>query len=162
MNSDELDTPFVPAEEKGTSYSLLPAGKYKAEIVQATYGPTKNGRGQSVKLQWVITEGEHENRPLFQDILVQHESEEAQRIGRERFKDVCEACGISDPVTKLNVLLYTPCILSVAVEKDKAGEYPDKNRIARVRPVIASENGGTPAPKGTEKPGAANPDDFPF
>jgi Protein of unknown function (DUF669) len=105
--SDELETPFNPAEEKGTSYSLLPAGKYKAEIVQATSSRTKNGKGQNVKLQWAITEGEFENRPLFQDIIVQHdESEEAQRIGRERFKDVCESCGITDPVTKLDVLQY--------------------------------------------------------
>jgi hypothetical protein len=145
MSSDELETPFVPAEEKGTSFDLLPAGKYKAEIVQATCGPTKNGRGQSVKLQWAITEGEFENRPLFQDILVQHESEEAQRIGRERFKDVCDACGISEPVTKLGVLQYVPCILSVVVEKDKTGAYPDKNKVARVRPVTAGGNGGAPA-----------------
>jgi Protein of unknown function (DUF669) len=153
--SDELETPFEPEKEKGTSFDLLPSGKYKAEIVQATCGRTKNGRAQSVKLRWAITEGDFENRLLFQDIIVQHdESEGAQRIGREKFKDLCDACGITDPVTKLDVLLYRPCMISVTIEKDKNGEYPDKNKVARVLPVAASGNGGATARKGaSEKPG---------
>jgi hypothetical protein len=149
--SDELETPFEPEKEKGTSFDLLPSGKYKAEIVQANCGRTKNGRAQSVKLRWAVTEGEFENRLLFQDIIVEHdESEEAQRIGREKFKDVCAACGITEPVTKLDVLLYKPCVISVMIEKGKE-EFPDRNKVARVLPVTTSGNGGATARKGASE-----------
>jgi Protein of unknown function (DUF669) len=156
--SDELETPFVPQEEKGTSFDLLPSGKYKAEIVQVTCGRTKSGKGEAVKLRWAVTEGDFENRLLFQDLNIQNESEDAQRIGREQFKDVCEACGITEPVTKLDVLLYKPCIISVTIEKDKNGVYRDKNKVSRVSPVATSGNGGTTARKGASgKPGSEIP-----
>jgi hypothetical protein len=140
-----LDEPFDADTEEGTPpRELLPGGKYKAEITTATVGPTKNGRGQAVNLTWTITEGDHEKRLVFQSILIQHDSEEAQRIGRQKFKDVCIACGITGQVTDLNVLLYKSCLITVIIRKDKTGEYPDRNDIARVMPIV-SWNGSKPA-----------------
>src|SRR5262249_764873 len=127
MQTTILDTAFDVEHEEGTSpLTLLPAGKYKAQIVTAIVGPTKNGKGQAVSLTWTITEGEYENRLVFQNILIQHESEEAQRFGRQKFKDVCSSCGITSPVTDLDVLLYKPCMISVVIRKDKDGQYADK------------------------------------
>ena len=141
MQATILDTAFDVEHEEGTSpLTLLPAGKYKAQIVTATVGPTKNGKGQAVSLTWTITEGEYENRLVFQNILIQHESEEAQRFGRKKFKDVCSSCSITSPVTDLDVLLYKPCVISVKIRKDKDGQYEDKNEVARVSPAV-SRNG---------------------
>jgi hypothetical protein len=163
-SSTKLDTPFEPEKEEGTSFELLPSGKYKAEITNASVGATKNGKGTMVNLTWTIAEGEYENRLVFQSILTQHESEQAQKIGRQKFKDVCSACGITEPVTDLDVLRWKPCSIYVTVEKDKDGAYPDKNKVARVSPVIASWNGDATARKGASgKPGATDPnDDLPF
>jgi integrase len=138
MQSTILDTAFDVANEEGTPpRTLLPAGKYKAEITNATVGPTKNGKGQAVSLTWVITEGDYENRLVFQNVLIQHESEEAQRFGRQKFKDVCSSCGITSPVTDLDVLTYKTCVISVVIRKDKSGEYEDKNEVARVNPLVS-------------------------
>jgi hypothetical protein len=76
-----LDTPFDVDTEEGTSpRDLLPLGRYNAEVTAATVGPTKNGRGQIVNLTWVITEGEYEKRLVFQNILIQHESADANGL----------------------------------------------------------------------------------
>jgi hypothetical protein len=109
-----------------------------AQLTNATVGPTKNGRGQAVSLVWSITEGEFEKRLLFQNILIQHDSEDAQRIGRQKFKDVCSSCGITGQVTDLDVLLYKPCLISVVVRVDKDGQYPDKNEVKNILPLPAN------------------------
>jgi hypothetical protein len=70
-----LDEPFNADEEEGTKPpELLPSGKYGAEIEDAYVATTKNGNGQMVCLKWRIVEGEHENRVVFDQILVQHTS----------------------------------------------------------------------------------------
>jgi hypothetical protein len=128
---EEFDT---PNEEGMKPPSLLPAGIYTAEIMQAEYGPTKNGRGHQVRLQWTITEGPHEKRVLFQNILTKHESEEAMRLGRQRLKDVCTAVGFNEKLQDLDVLLFKACNVRVIVRKDKDGQYPDRNEIVSVKP----------------------------
>ena len=143
--SNTLETAFDVDNEEGTPpRELLPGGKYKAEITTATVGPTKNGRGQAVGLTWCITEGDFEKRLVFQNILIQHDSADAQRFGRQKFKDVCVACGATGQVTDLDVLLYKPCVITVVIRKDKDGQYPDKNEVARVMPIV-SWNGPKPA-----------------
>ena len=131
-----LDTPFdVPNEEGTPPITLLPAGKYEAVITNAVVGPTKNGRGLAVNLTWSITKGEFEKRLVFQSILIEHDSEDARRIGRQKFKDVCVSCGIVDPITDLEKLLYEECLISVAIRTDKDGQYADKNEVKNVLPV---------------------------
>jgi hypothetical protein len=173
MSSNTLTEAFDVENEEGTPpLTLLPAGKYKAEITDANVGPTKNGKGQAVRLVWTITEGEHEKRLVFQNILIQHESEEAQRFGRRKFKDVCVACGITNPVTELEVLLYKPCMISIVIRKDREGQYEDKNEVSRVNPLDFDFSGGKPAsrllneasstPKAFEASKAPMDDEIPF
>jgi Protein of unknown function (DUF669) len=138
MLQTTLDAGFDVDNEEGTPpLSLLPKGKYKAEITDATVGPTKNGKGQAVSLTWTITEAEYENRLMFQRILIEHESEEAQKFGRMKFRDVCAACGLTGVVTDLDPLCYKPCIITVVVRKDKEGQYEDKNEVSKVAPVVS-------------------------
>ena len=60
---DFLDVPFETENEEATPpFALIPRDRYKAEIVSAKAGPTKNGKGYSVALNWSITEGDYENR----------------------------------------------------------------------------------------------------
>jgi hypothetical protein len=47
------------------------------------------------------------------------------------------ACGVTNAVTDLDVLLYKPCTIAVTIEKDKSGEYEDKNKVSRVSPVVS-------------------------
>ena len=141
-----LDEAFNVDNEEGTPpLTLLPPGKYAAEIVDAYVAPTKNGRGQMVHLRWTIVEGDFENRVVFQSCIIQHDSTDAQKFGRQKFRDVCFSCGITGPVTDLEVLKYKKCHVRLGIEKDKLGEYPDKNKITRVDPYVAPRNGAKPA-----------------
>jgi hypothetical protein len=134
--TEAFDTP----NEEGTKLpTLLPAGSYVAEIMSTDLGETKNGRGEQIRLQWTITEGPHENRVLFQYILVKHDSEDAMRFGRQRLKDICTACGITEKLEDTDVLLFKPCSINVVIRKDKNGEYPDRNEIVRVKPKLRQD-----------------------
>jgi hypothetical protein len=143
-----LETAFDVANEEGTPpITLLPAGKYTAEITSASVGETKNRKGTAVSLGWTVTGGDFEKRMVFQNILIQHDSADAQKFGRQKMKDVCTACGITEPLTDLDVLLYKPCQITVATRKDDSGQYADRNEVKRVAPVVASWNGPKPASK---------------
>jgi hypothetical protein len=140
---DFLDVPFdTEHEEASPPFVLIPRDRYEAQIVSAQAGPTKNGKGYSVALNWSITSGDFENRTVFQNILIQHESEEAQKYGRQKFKDVLVALGIRESVTDLNVLLNKPCLIGIIIRQDKAGQYPDRNEIGRVM-ALPAHNGPT-------------------
>jgi hypothetical protein len=135
-----LDEEFDVPNEEGTKLpSLLPAGTYTAELMCAEVGPTKSGRGQQIRFQWTITEGPHEKRVLFQNVLIKHDSEDAMRFGRQCLKDICAACGINEKVQDLDVLLFKPCSIKVVIDKDKNGEYPDRNKIVRVKPKLRQD-----------------------
>jgi hypothetical protein len=136
--STKLDVPFDADNEEGSKPpELLPDGKYQAEIFLASCGPTNNQRGLKVDLTWQVIEGPHAHRPVYQRILLEHESEKAQAIGRGMFKDIVACCGIVGQVTDLETLYFKPCVISVRVEKDRSGEYPDKNKVVRVYPIGA-------------------------
>jgi hypothetical protein len=72
-SSEFLDEDFdTEAEECSASFPLIPAGRYEAQIVSATVGPTKNGKGRAVVLNWSIVSGEYEHRCVWQNILINH------------------------------------------------------------------------------------------
>jgi hypothetical protein len=137
--STKLDTPFDTDNEEGSkSPDLLPDGKYPAEIFVGEYGPTENRRGMMVKFTWqIVGDGPYARRVVYQNILLEHESEKARSIGRGMFKDIIACCGITGPVDDLEALYFKPCVISVRTEKDRGGGYPDKNRVVRVYPIGA-------------------------
>jgi hypothetical protein len=140
---------FDPQTEEGSKpFELLPKGKYAAEVVDAAIVDTKNGRGQMLKLTWVISGGEYDDRRVFQQIIVQHESEDAMNFGRRKIKDLCDACGIRERVSDVEVFLHKPCEITVGIEEDKSGQYDPKNTVRRIAPLITLN---APLPTG-EKP----------
>jgi hypothetical protein len=126
---------FDPSQEEGTSSNLLPAGIYLAQIIDAAVSQPQSQDGYGINLTWENTEGEHEGRRVRQRITFQHSSEEAQKIGRREFKDLCDACGITKGFNSVEPLKFIPCKVRVGIEKDKNGMYDDKNKVTRVWPV---------------------------
>jgi hypothetical protein len=58
------------------------------------------------------------------------------KFGRQRVKDLCDACGINDKVTDVSVFLHKPCEITVGIEEDKNGQYDPKNIVRRIKPLI--------------------------
>ena len=139
--STQLDQAFDVEKEEGSSFDTIPPGKYNADLVSAEVVSLKSGKGQAVSLRWAIYDGPHEGRWLFDQIIIQHDSPEAMKFGRRKFKDVCVACGITSPITDVAMLDGKRATLVVGIEKDDSGQYPDKNRIRRVLPYAPGANG---------------------
>ena len=134
-----LSEAFDTANEEGSpAFEPLSPGAYVASIIDAKVGPLKSGKGQAVLLQWEIQGGANQGRVIFDRVIVAHESAEAMKFGRRKLKDVAEACGVTDSITDLSVLLNKPCSVRVKIEQDKNGEYPPRNGIGRVKPVAAT------------------------
>jgi hypothetical protein len=131
-----LSEAFDTAKEEGTSaFEPIPAGSYVAAVNDAKAGPLKSGKGQAVLLTWEVDGGKYSGRLIFDRIIVKHESPDAMRIGRQKLKDVADACGVKEAFTDLSVLQGKLCLIFVKIETDPNGEYPPKNRVTRVRPL---------------------------
>jgi hypothetical protein len=122
----------VENEEGGGTFDILPSGKYNADLMSVEVVRLKSGKGQAVKMNWCVYDGDYEGRWLFDQVIIQHESKNAQKFGRRKFKDICVACGITSSISDVGVLEGKQCTLDVGIEKNKTGEFPDKNRIRRV------------------------------
>jgi hypothetical protein len=131
-----LDEAFDTANEEGSpDFEPIPAGHYVATIAVAKASRLKSGRGQAVLLTWKVQDETHDGRLIFDRAIVSHESEKAMKFGRQKLKDICDACGVTGPLTDLTVLLDKPCSVFVKIEHDDSGEYPPTNRIGRVKPI---------------------------
>ena len=145
-----LDQAFDTATEEGSpDFEPLPKGQYVASITDAKVGPLKSGKGQAVQLTWEVEgDSKYAGRKIFDRVIVAHESADAMKFGRQKFKDIAVACGVTEKITDLSVLLNKPCLVSVKIETDDTGEYPPKNRIARVKKIgetkRANGNDGKP------------------
>ena len=159
MNT-EFPEDFDPSQEEGNTWSVIPAGEYVAQAIEAEVSPTKKGDGTVLKLVWKILEGEHEGRQVWQYVTYRHPSEQAQKFGRKTIKDLCVAMGIEQAVQDANVFLHKPVKIRVRIEKDDDGVYEDKNKVTRVMPLEPKGDGGPASPtpaKPSPKPAPAAP-----
>ena len=122
--SQTLSEAFNVDTEEGSSFDLVPVGNYVAILTDAMVGNLKSGNGQSIRMTWQIQGGE---------------------FGRRKLKDIADGVGVSGSITDLTVLLDKPVSVYVKIEQDKAGEYPPKNRIGRVKRAPAKTNDGKSA-----------------
>ena len=64
-----FDTSFdATSVEPTTPYELLPAGKYRAQIVESEMRVTRNGMGQFLWLMQDILDGQHKGRKIFDQL----------------------------------------------------------------------------------------------
>jgi hypothetical protein len=151
--AEAFDTP----NEKGST-EPTPAGQYVASVFDASVGPLKSGKGQAVSLTWEIESGEYAGRRIFDRVIIAHENADAMRIGRAKLKDIASSCGVSEAITDLSVLCHKPCLVAVKIESDDSGQYPDKNRIGRVKPITKTNVVKAVRPAATGTNGGAKPD----
>jgi hypothetical protein len=140
--STTLTEAFDTANEEGSpEFEPLPKGTYVASIIDAKVGPLKSGKGQAVQLTWEIEGGKYANRLIFDRVIVAHESAEAMKFGRRKFKDVADACGVRGQITDLSVICHKPCLVSVGIEVDETGAFPPKNKVGRGKKIGAAPKG---------------------
>lgn len=146
------------------SYDPLPAGEYRAIIVESEVGETKKKRegqaqeGTILKLTWEVIEGEFEGRRIFDNINLANDNQQAVEIGQRQLSGICHATGrlqVSDSEQLHNI----PCILKVKVRPAK-GDFEASNDIKEYKPdgaAVAGQVQQQSAPVAAARPQQAAP-----
>ena len=161
----DADTP--PAGEK-REFLPLPKGGYKVVItgldVDAEMKTSKKGAEyRSAKLTLQVIDGDHKNRLVFYNVIVQHSTSDlAQRIGQVLLKKLALATGAPENLTPNTIgeMFNKPFIASLDVEEGRAytdangvaQKYPDRNRVLDAKPLGAAAAAQTSKVKESDLP----------
>jgi len=141
---------FSKEEVENQDFSLIPDGKYTAQICNHDWKKTKSD-GHMLVLTLEITGPTSEGRKLWDNLNLDCASEDAQKIALRSYKSICGAVGaeayydrlfeVEDADQMISYLdelpgnLYgTDILVTVGTEKGK-GDYPDKNKIKFYAPA---------------------------
>lgn len=136
MSGFDLDEVIDPNEvdTSGTDYDVIRNGKYPAHLIEYVEEPTKTGGVQHV-LTWEIIEGPYEKRRVWDRVNYKNGSDEARRLARVHYAKLATAVG-EPQLRSLEQALFKPVMIDVAIDKDKTGEFKDKNvvRVGGIAP----------------------------
>ena len=131
-----FDTAFdATGIEPTTGYDVLPAGKYRAQIVESEMRVTRNGMGQFLWLMLDIIEGPYQGRKLFDQLNLVNSNPQTVEIAQRTLSAICHATGklqVNDSVD----LHLVPMTIQVGVKPPKDG-YSEKNTIRYLVPEKA-------------------------
>jgi hypothetical protein len=151
-----FDTSFdATSVEPTTAYELLPAGKYRAQIVESEMRVTKNGMGQFLWLMIDILEGEQKGRKIFDQLNLVNPNPTTVEIAQRTLSAICHAtCKMH--VSDSEELHLIPMTIQVKIKPPKNG-YGESNAIAYLPPdkgMAAAARSTRPAsdPSGSSVP----------
>ncbi len=139
MGNIALDTDAAEA----MTYEPLPAGWYKAAIINSEVKPTAAGTGTYLKAEWLITEpGDHEGRKVWEMYTLTNPNDMAVKIGRGQLSAAAKAMGKKGIVDDSQDLHDKEILIKLKIEP-AAGQYGPKNRIVGYdplpKPVVTSD-----------------------
>ncbi len=132
-----FDTSFdATSVEPTTAQELLPAGKYRAQIVESEMRVTKNGMGQFLWLMLDILEGEYKGRKIFDQLNLVNPNPTTVEIAQRTLSAICHATGKMH-VRDSEELHLIPMTIQVKVRPPKNG-YGESNAVAYLPPDRAA------------------------
>ncbi len=115
-------------------YTPLPGGTYVAKLKNFAEETTKAGNGAMISAAFEVSEGEHENRLVFERFIIDHPKKNVKEIGLDRLSNFIKAAGvplglegIGYDTDNLNDLVGKNVALKVVIE-ESAG-YKPRNKI---------------------------------
>ncbi len=160
---------FNPNTTERSSFELLPVGHYGIQCVKMERVWNDAGNFM-IKAEFeIMTPEASAGRRVFENFnLLHHTSDMAQKIGREKLAEFCDAIAISElfqgdgidlEAISDDELSELFCFKlfdgKVGVQKDKSGQYKDQNRINEYK--IAGSSQAPARPVGGAPQGAVNP-----
>ncbi len=128
-----FDTSFdATGVEPTTAYEVLPAGKYRAQIVESEMRVTRNGMGQFLWLMLDILEGEHKGRKIFDQLNLVNPNPTTVEIAQRTLSAICHATGKMQ-VSDSEELHLIPMTIQVTVKPPRNG-YGESNAIRYLLP----------------------------
>lgn len=143
-----FDTAFDAAGiDPTTAYDLLPAGRYRVQIVESELRVTRAGTGQYLWLMLDIIDGPLTGRKLFEQLNLINPNPTTVEIAQRTLSAICHATGQLQ-VTDSEQLHFKPMTIVVTVDASKDGA-PERNKI---RYVVPNEDKSAPKPVPTAAP----------
>ena len=145
--------------EPNQPFTVIPAGKYKAQIVASEIRATNNGDGQYLWFELDIIDGEHAGRKLFERLNLWNQNSQAVEIAQRTLSAMCHAAGQLH-VADSDELHFKPMIVTVRVRPAGPGkdgkQYDASNEIRGYEaasgtapeqaPAAAVQQAAAPAP----------------
>jgi len=146
-----FDTSFdATSIEPTTAYELLPAGTYRAQIVESEMRVTKNGMGQFLWLMIDILEGEQQGRKIFDQLNLVNPNPTTVEIAQRTLSAICHATGRMH-VSDSEELHLIPMTIQVKIRPPKNG-YGESNAIAYLPPDKGAASTARVAPSVSSAP----------
>ena len=136
---------YDPKQVADSDYDALPAGEYKAVIVESERKPTKNGAGHLLNVKFQIIDGQYKNRTVFDRFNLWNASEKAKLIAQQQFKKVCEAVNVMSPKDS-SELHMKPLMIKLAVTEYEGKE---RNEVKGYKAALPSSSTSAPATTST-------------
>ncbi len=115
------------------AFEVLPAGKYKVQVVDSDMRPTKNGDGQYLWLEMEILDGEYQGRKMWDRMNLVNPNAQAVEIAQRQLSALCHATGKMH-VADSEDLHFIPVIATVRVRPAREN-YDASNEIRGYEPV---------------------------
>ncbi len=115
------------------AFSVIPAGKYKVQIVASEMRPTKDGNGQYIWLEMEILDGQQQGRKLWDRLNIINQNQQAVDIAQRALSAICHSVGKLH-VSDTEELHLTPMVVTVRV-KAASGNYDASNEIRGYEPA---------------------------
>jgi hypothetical protein len=131
------------------SFSVLPAGEYKVELIKAIPTATKNGSGEYIKCRFKVVGGEGKGRLVFHNFNIVNNNELAVEIGTNELKQFMHCADVLElpSIRNLSPLLNVPVSVKVGI-KEGDDKYNDQNII---KGFIVPEEAADEKPKKKKK-----------
>ena len=113
---------YVPdATDQYQGFEPLPAGEYKVQITDSDIVTPKSGNGSMIKFTYeVIADPQFDGRKIFDNIIFEHSSVEAERIGKQKLNTICALTGVK--ALKDTAQLHGKAMALLVSVKDNQGE----------------------------------------
>lgn len=109
---------FTPDDTKARSaFTPIPTGEYKLLIEKAVEGKSAAGNAM-LKIQFKVEEGEYENRKLFSNINLEHDSKQVVEIGMQQLQTLRLQLGLKT-IKDASDLVGHSFVTTVKVNKRK-------------------------------------------
>ena len=112
----------VPEDE---GFTLLPAGKYAAHIIQSDMKDTKAGTGKFLELRIQILDEPYVGRLIFERFNLINPNATAVKIAQRQLADLCAAVGL-DEVEDSEELHGVEFVVELKINPAK-GDFPESN-----------------------------------
>jgi hypothetical protein len=133
--------------EPAAPRTIMPAADYLCHAVESEMRATRNGNGEYLWIEFVVLEGEHKGRRVWDRINLVNTNTTAVEIGQRQLSALCRACGVLQPKGSQE-LHSIPVLVSVGIQPAK-DNYEARNIVkgyksARTAPAKAPEAAAPP------------------